>query len=246
MTPPQDRLSARHRAGGRRAGPRRGGARRSARRPPSASSASPTTSTAVTQLGPDPGPEHGVVVDQEDPRTAGLGSSDRWPDGAWTARPRRRWPGAERMTADPPKRAMRARIDWAMPWRSVGYGVGVEAPAPVPDEERDPVRPPPRRRARPGGHPTTWPRSPWPHRAASSRARSPSSSRQSPTTTTWTVMPWSASTWRWSRPMPSASVVASSPMVPGGRPSNSHDRSSRSWARARRTDVAGGRRPTAG
>ena len=25
------------------------------------------------------------------------------------------WPGAERMTAEPPERAMRARMDWAMP-----------------------------------------------------------------------------------------------------------------------------------
>ena len=78
----------------------------------------------LAQLGPHPGPEHGVVVDQEDPRpprpVAHVTSSRRGIDSSTSAPS----PGAERMTTDPPNRAMRARIDLAMPWRSSGTASG--------------------------------------------------------------------------------------------------------------------------
>ena len=70
----------------------------------------------VAQLGPDPGPEHGVVLDQEDPGPPGAhGSPGRRGMASCTSVPS---PGAERITAVPPKRATRAQMDWAMPWRS--------------------------------------------------------------------------------------------------------------------------------
>ena len=40
---------------------------------------------------------------------------------SWTSAPS---PGAERTTAEPPKRAMRARMDWAMPCLSSGTAAG--------------------------------------------------------------------------------------------------------------------------
>ena len=80
----------------------------------------------VAQLGLHAGAEHGVVLDQEDAGAAGalavahLTRSRRGME-SWTSAPS---PGAERITAEPPKRAMRARIDWAMPWRSSGTAAG--------------------------------------------------------------------------------------------------------------------------
>ena len=84
----------------------------------------------VAELGLHAGPEHRVVLDEEDAGPAGrrraarrrahLTRSRRGMD-SWTSAPS---PGAERTTAEPPKRAMRARIDWAMPWRSSGTASG--------------------------------------------------------------------------------------------------------------------------
>ena len=85
----------------------------------------------VAQLGPHAGPEDGVVLDQEDagpPAPGGpagsaarhLTRSRRGMESSTSAPS----PGAERMTAVPPNRAMRARIDWAMPWRSAGTASG--------------------------------------------------------------------------------------------------------------------------
>ena len=72
----------------------------------------------VAQLGLDAGPEHGVVLDEEDAGAAAgrsppahLTRSRRGME-SWTSAPS---PGAERTTAEPPKRATRARMDWAMP-----------------------------------------------------------------------------------------------------------------------------------
>ena len=85
----------------------------------------------VAELGPDAGPEDGVVLDEEDPgppaaaRQPGTGAAhltrSRRGMDSWTSAPS---PGAERTTAEPPKRAMRARMDWAMPWRSSGTASG--------------------------------------------------------------------------------------------------------------------------
>ena len=76
----------------------------------------------VAQLGPHPGPEDGMVLDQEearpprppgpDARTAHQATGSRRGMDSSTSAP---WPGAERMTAEPPDRVMRARMDWAMP-----------------------------------------------------------------------------------------------------------------------------------
>ena len=81
----------------------------------------------VAELGLHAGTEHRVVLDEKDPGAAGrpvrCGSrrahrtrARRGIDSCTSAP----WPGADRTTAAPPKRTMRARIDWAMPWRSSG------------------------------------------------------------------------------------------------------------------------------
>ena len=85
----------------------------------------------VAQLGLDAGPEHGVILDEEDAGPTGRGARGRRSRAhltrsrrgmeSWTSAPS---PGAERTTAEPPKRAMRARMDWAMPWRSSGTASG--------------------------------------------------------------------------------------------------------------------------
>ncbi len=84
----------------------------------------------VPELGLHAGAEHGMVLDQEDawappdPQRSRRGRSlhpfapgheelDLGPS-----------PGAERMTASPPKRATRDSIDWAMPRRSAGTDAG--------------------------------------------------------------------------------------------------------------------------
>ncbi len=87
----------------------------------------------LAQLGLDAGPEHGMVLDQED-----AGATGGWPDSvaaaahdtrsrrgmeSWTSAPS---PGAERITAEPPKRVMRARMDWAMPCRPSGTASGTK------------------------------------------------------------------------------------------------------------------------
>ena len=80
----------------------------------------------VAELGPDAGPEDGVVLDQEDARPPGGfggGHFTRSRRGmqSWTSAPS---PGAERTTAEPPKRATRARMECAMPCRSSGTASG--------------------------------------------------------------------------------------------------------------------------
>ena len=85
----------------------------------------------VAELGPDAGPEDGMVLDQEDsgPPTRlgrhGVGGRHltraRRGMQSWISAPS---PGAERTTAEPPKRAIRARMDWAMPCRSSGTASG--------------------------------------------------------------------------------------------------------------------------
>ena len=84
----------------------------------------------VAELGPDAGPEDGMVLDQEDPGpSARLGARlggrhltrARRGMQSWTSAPS---PGAERTMAEPPKRAMRARMDCAMPCRSSGTASG--------------------------------------------------------------------------------------------------------------------------
>ena len=83
----------------------------------------------VTQLRLDAGPEDRMVLDEED---AGPPAGLRAVRGAHVTRSRRgmeSWtsapsPGAERITAEPPTRATRARIDCAMPWRSSGTASG--------------------------------------------------------------------------------------------------------------------------
>lgn len=69
-------------------------------------------------------------------------------------------------------------------------------------------------------------------RAAASRASRLSVSGASPTTTVSTLTPWSASTSDWMQRTAAATVPSPSANDPGGSPSNNHDRSSRSWARA--------------
>ena len=76
------------------------------------------------------GAEHGVVLDQEDAWASP--ARRRFAAGAHFTRSRRgmkSWtsapsPGAERMTASPPKRATRAWIDSVMPRRSPGTVAG--------------------------------------------------------------------------------------------------------------------------
>src|ERR1700761_895461 len=73
--------------------------------------------------------------------------------------------------------------------------------------------------------------------AAASRAFSAGSSGQSPTVTTSTGTPCLASTSCWISRTPSTTEETS--VSPGARPSNSQERSSRSWARASCTTACG-------
>ena len=97
----------------------------------------------VAELGSHTREEKVVVVDQEHahlrpgPRLAGpVPHSRPAPVLGMTSSTSVPWPGALRMTAVPPWRVMRARMDSAMPCRSVADRVGVEARAPVAHEHR--------------------------------------------------------------------------------------------------------------
>ena len=79
----------------------------------------------VAQFGLDAGPEDRVVLDQEDAGAPlGLGVHVIRARGGMESCTSAPSPGAERMTAVPPKRAMRARMDWAIPWRPSGTASG--------------------------------------------------------------------------------------------------------------------------
>ena len=113
-----------------------------------ASSASPTTSTASPELGLDAGPEHRVVLDQEDPGPArSVGGVDCCPGRAHLTRSRRgmdSWtsapsPGAERMTADAAEAGHAGADGLGDALAVLGHRVGVEAPAPVAHVEHDRV-----------------------------------------------------------------------------------------------------------
>ena len=115
------------------------------------------------------------------------------------------------------------------------------SPAPVPDEHRDrrPARP--RRTARPTAAPDHFAALTVASRVAASRARRSSSSGQSPDghhrrrhAVVRLDFPL-----RSAPPPPPGCPASSSPTEPGAAPSKSHDRSSRSWARASRTTCWG-------
>ena len=89
----------------------------------------------VAELGPDPGPEEGVVIDDEHarfaayrPGTAGNGHARL----GWRLTARRGMcrdtsvpsPGALRTVAEPPRRRIRAHTDSASPLRSPGTAAG--------------------------------------------------------------------------------------------------------------------------
>src|SRR5439155_5814631 len=176
----------------------------------------------LTQLGPDTRPEQVMVVDQEHADLAlahvratrrGIVSSTSVPS-----------PGALRMTARPPCRSSRPRIDSVMPLRSAETAVG--------------SKPTPRSRtnsdtcscstsannvtAAAPDHLAAFTAASRP--AATSAARS-SSSGQSPTVTASTATPWVASTSASTPASAVASDAGASTGVPGGRPSNSQARS---------------------
>src|SRR5439155_4887792 len=68
---------------------------------------------APLELGPHPGAEQRMVVDDEDARHLGSASSTSVPS-----------PGAERTVARPPWRSMRPTIDSRTPRRSAGTAAG--------------------------------------------------------------------------------------------------------------------------
>src|ERR1700733_5687352 len=77
------------------------------------------------ELGPNAGPDNGMVIDEEDARSllfrAAHAATPRRGMQSSTSAP---FPGDDRMATVPPKRPKRARIDWAIPWRSAGTSCG--------------------------------------------------------------------------------------------------------------------------
>src|SRR6516164_7050086 len=140
------------------------------------------------------------------------------------------WSGALRMLAVPPWRAIRARTDSARPLRSAGTAAGSN-PLPRSLTNTDTSAGSTSANSETTGAPDHFTALTVASRAAASKAARSSSRAQSPTVTASTATPCWASTSCWICRIPPASVVALS-MDPGGLPSNSHERSSRSCARA--------------
>ena len=157
----------------------------------------------LAQFGPYPGPEDGMVLDQEEarpPRPSRPPRSRRTRTVHQTTGSRRGmdsstsapWPGAERMTADPPDRVIRDRMDWAMP-TILRHAIGVEPVAPVTDEEHHHVGLDLGvERDLGGAGPFGGVDGGFP--GGIEQGANPSVSSQSPTITTCTSMPWLAST----------------------------------------------------
>src|SRR5215467_7098166 len=187
---------------------------------------------AVPELGPDPGPEQGVIVNDEDPRLTCVWSTHFWLGSRFpaargmvsdTSVPS---PCVLRMAAEPPWRAIRARTESASPFRSPGT---VSGSNPLPrsrtysDTSVGSTSANSETTLAPDHFAALTVASP----AAASSASRLSSRSQSPTVTASTGTPYLDSTSSWIFRTPAATVSSASASS-SDRPSNSQERSSRS------------------
>src|ERR1022692_3847069 len=201
----------------------------------------------VAELGPDPGAEQAMIVNEDDPGPViGL-----WPAAVLAGRAGRvharlGWrspaargivrdtsvpsPWAVRTVADPPRRVIRACTDSVSPFRSPGTARGSN-PRPRSRTNSDTSAGSTSAKIDTTLAPDHFTALTVASRAAASRAARSSSRSQSPTVTASTATPCWASTSRWMSRTPPASVRPASSIEPGARPSNSQERSSRSCAR---------------
>ena len=136
-----------------------------------------------------------------------------------------------RITAEPPRRAIRPRIDSVTPLRSGGTESGSN-PRPRSRTNSDTSSGSTSANTKTTSAPDHFTAFTVASRPAASSARRSSSSSQSPTVTASTATPcWASTSCSISR-TPSANVMPSWSSSPGARPSNSQVRSSRSCARA--------------
>src|ERR1022692_1795514 len=202
----------------------------------------------VAELGPDPGAEQAMIVNEDAPGPViGL-----WPAAVLAGRAGRvharlGWrspaargivrdtsvpsPWAVRTVADPPRRVIRACTDSVSPFRSPGTARGSN-PRPRSRTNSDTSAGSTSAKIDTTLAPDHFTALTVASRAAASRAARSSSRSQSPTVTASTATPCWASTSRWMSRTPPASVRPASSIEPGARPSNSQERSSGSCARA--------------
>src|SRR3984957_15372175 len=202
------------------------------------------------ELGPHPRAEQAVVIDQDDPRhalVAAVGRAHRRRPSAAAgpagARPRAivsvtfvPSPSVDCTVALPPCLSIRPRMDSATPLRSAGTEY-MSTPLPRSLTATSTLSGSTSAKTEITLAPDHLAALTVASLAAASSALRCSACGRWPTVTTSTGPPCLASTSRWISLTPSANEVTS--VSPGARPSNSHDLSSRSCARASCTTVCG-------
>src|SRR5580692_1322059 len=189
------------------------------------------------KLGADPGPEQPVIVDKHHPRSAHFRPTGCAAERGMVSVTLVPSPWTEFRITEPPRRVIRPCTDSARPLRSSGTAAGSNPfPRSRTTIDTSPASTSAHKEITPA--PDHFAALTVASLAAPSSAFRLSSSPQSPTVTASTGTPCLASTSCWICRTPPANVRFSS-ISPGARPSNSHERSSRSCIRASWTTFCG-------